>query len=315
MGWFRYALFSLWEEGAFLFLGGMAGGLEWGGGKGVYEMVSERERELKTQWQRRVRAERRALGLCRDCGKGAADHPTQRAYCGVCGEKVRERMRRRDAREKAKRAAEGRGRLPSPGVVCPDCGGRCIRFGRTGRQGGGRRRRYQCAVCQRTNLGMGRRLRFRRGGAGRWKLTFYLNDTANDGLLAFCGRYGVTYGEAIRRIFREAAVQGPFTGATGRLGWDAFGEPVVRVRYAPRRILRPGEVPVRLPRRLPDLRAMVARKRMQQGGEARYRPSVLLVRLVGTVLDDLAMAGLVETAQHYRMTHQEAARLLLTRQR
>ncbi len=68
-----------------------------------------------------------------------------------------------------------------------------------------------------------------------------------------------------------------------------------------------------LPQRFPDCRPEAMRKFAQQSGPAFRRPTVLVVRKVALVLDDLAFAGLFTVSRRWNVSHQEAARRLIMR--
>jgi Zinc ribbon domain. len=199
---------------------------------------------------------------------------------------------------------------------CPFCGGPCQRFSaHLLKSSGALRQRYRCTVCGKYNTDLYPEPPKRLPGEGvkRHTMAFYLNPSAQRGLIEYCNARRMSAAQAIREIFRRANAEPVVRVSTGRVVRDWDGSPRVIVTSPAARRPTPEEDAELARYGLPDLRPGVMRARMRRRGEHRHAPTVLVSCRVCVRLDDAAKAGLLKEMRRTGRTHQEAARGLLSR--
>lgn len=201
----------------------------------------------------------------------------------------------------------GQGRPPDPPPFpCPYCRGRCTRHGHhpgTGRQ------LYRCTACRRVNTLLWPDTPRSPGGPFRHTVGIGLSIPAQRGLTAYCLARGMSVPQAVRALFREAAVEPPPSWSVARRTIDRWGRPSASVESpAPRPAAPPTSEELRP---LSHLTAETARQRMRRPDDGRYQHTVGVIAHITVRLDDLAKAGLVRTARRLNLNHQDAVRHLL----
>ena len=282
--------------------------------------------------------ERKRRYRCRDCGRcsrGVAD-PVRtpipaKARCTHCGGKDLGRWGKYPGKKAKPRyqcrtcgaQTAGTGlRPPPPANPCPYCRGRCITAGKRRR---GRRQRYKCLSCGRTNTGLWPRPTAKPTELAlvRRSLCLNLDVPAHQKLIAYCQNAQLTSVEAVRTIFRDAA----------------RGMAVVTMASAPRRVFGEGEggadggdrrrgsaPPSYRPRftlaeaeaalaSFPDRRGEYTRARLIDGRGNPRHLSVAVMSKVSVRLDPAAVEGLVRVMEAKKWNHQQAARWLIANAR
>ena len=173
---------------------------------------------------------------------------------------------------------------------------------------------YLCRGCGRVNTKLWPADTPSPGGPFPHQKVFCLNTAANRRLMEYCNAHGMSVSQAIRAIFCTAAHDPVVKVATSQAvrSWD--GRVVGSIKTTRRWVdevatLPPGGV------RLPDLRPESARKFLSSSGEARYRPTVLVVFCASVLLNDMALAGLLRAMRARNLNHQDAARALISEAR
>ena len=225
--------------------------------------------------------------------------------CGHCGSAALTRARcdrgkKRFLCRDCHRTSYG---MPLPVYLCPYCKGKCFRNGHapSGAQF------YVCRGCGRYNRDLYPEAPRSPGGPFTHRMNLWLNTAARRNLIDYCFASGMSPVQAIRDIFRRASVS--FAPIMARRvyepGTDRSYIQITRAK------MRPSPPPPPLGKiYLPNLRRETTRKRLA-GGNRRNCP-VGVVLAVTILLDDQAMRGLLRTMDEQKMTHQEAARHLIT---
>ena len=201
------------------------------------------------------------------------------------------------------RATYGIKPRPIPPRPCPYCRAQCRAKGRDSHK----RPRYLCTTCNRRNICLFPARPYARGGPYRWRRSFCLDIAATSAITDYCNKHVLTMSQAIRAILHDAADKEYATPTRGVRLRTAGGNIRYALESTPAR-----EAPRYLPRRLPDLRPEIARRRMTRDPLLRLKPLYYITCQVTVALDDKAYTGLLRTMDRLNLNHQQAARHLVT---